>query len=145
MAGRIIHFGEDLYHRVLVLKNEGFAVDVCCSPRELLTALKTGTDAAAVVIGECRTADPIEVCSVARSVSVAPVILFPGTDTKSAGLEHEFDLIVSPLTPPEEWVGDIRDLIERRVAVHTRSRALRASGQELRAEPAVLRSKAKTG
>src|SRR5690348_18460840 len=111
MTARVIHFGEDRWHRISLLRKIGLAVDLCETPGELVATLCTGTDPDAILISQSRLFDPFTAKSLARSVSRAPVVLFPyhGHDP----VDSEFDLVIPPLTRPDEWLQELWKLIEQ--------------------------------
>jgi hypothetical protein len=132
MADRIVHFGTDACHRLLVLQDAGYAVNDCHSILELRSALEERHQTAAIVMTGSpgtvgRTAGRTAV-RLARSCSHAPLILF--RDGNDEGDKSEFDLVIPALTPPSEWLEAIATVIER-------CRALCADSKSLR-EPSAL-------
>jgi hypothetical protein len=111
IMARIIHFGEDSCHRLMVLEGVGYAVERCESIQDLEYYLRSADRPDAVIIsselgGESR---------VARCVSNAelplPVILFAGSDESNT--EFDFDLVIPALTAPRDWLSKIEETIER--------------------------------
>ena len=137
MPARIIHFGDDHWHRVSVLQHAGVKVDVCRTAGELVSNLRTGTDPDAIVISQSRAVDPITAKSLARTVTLAPVILFPQHPHEPDA--REFDMVVQPLTPPDDWLGDFWALIGQSRELHAQSEALWETSRQLRRESAAVR------
>ncbi len=118
MAVRVIHFGPDDCHRLIVLQSAGYAVDACNSLGQLQASLTAGGKADAVVMSDADGIAPEEVVSLAKSHSSAPVVLFRGTNRVYE--DSRFDLVVHTLTPPEVWLSEVNELIAK-------GRVLRAS------------------
>lgn len=80
MACRIIHFGPDHAHRLMVLRSAGYAIDDCDSLDGLERAfeIEPGADAVAVTETDARLDGqaPEQVISLVRASSRAPLILF---------------------------------------------------------------------
>lgn len=117
MAARVVHFGCDACRRLLVLHMTGYAVDDFSSILKFRCALQDSTQTAAVLFtGEDET-DRKEALTLARAQSCAPLILFETSNAPAD--EADFDLVIPPLTPPEEWLGRIAATIQqRRARVH---------------------------
>jgi hypothetical protein len=111
MAARVIHFGPDDCHRLIVLQSAGYAVDACNSLGQLRASLTAGDKADAVVMSDAEGVAPEEVASVARDHSLAPVVLFRGTNRVYE--DSRFDLVVHTLTPPEVWLSEVNELIAK--------------------------------
>ena len=101
MVAKIIHFGPDDCHRLLVLQSTGYAVEHCNSLFHLR-------------MNDSEGVPPREVVAVARERSALSVVLF--RDTNLAYEESGFDLVVDCLTSPEVWLREVEALIERRGA-----------------------------
>lgn len=139
MTARILHLGSDDCLRVPVLRCAGYAIDDCCSLRQLQTALQIPVQAEVVVLTEIEDGVPNKALSMVRAHSTAPVVLFPGR----AALfdESDFDLIVPPLTPPETWLTEIAALIQESRAIHMRSQQLAQQSPMLREAPVAARKR----
>ena len=114
MIARVIHFGPDDCHRLMVLRSAGYAVDICQSMNQLRNQLEMEAALDAVILSDGDETSPHEALAIARKHSSNPVILFR-SNTKSYE-DSGFDLIVPCLTPPEVWLNDVDTLIERRRA-----------------------------
>jgi hypothetical protein len=111
MAARVIHFGPDDCHRLMVLRSAGFAVDGCMSLTQFRSSLVSGNHAEAVLLSDGDGFSPEEAAVLARCCSSAPVVLFSGTNRTYEGAA--FDLIVHSLTPPEVWLHEVDALIAK--------------------------------
>jgi hypothetical protein len=109
MAARVIHFGVDDCHRLMVLRSAGYSVDNCDSLGQLITKLETDGEADAVVMSDCDGISTEEAASLARTHTKAPVVLFRSTNRSVE--ESAFDLVVHSLTPPEVWLNEVDALI----------------------------------
>jgi hypothetical protein len=108
---RIIHFGEDSCHRLMVLESAGYMVERCESIQDIEFYLRSPHLPDAVVVSD----DLQRASRVATFLSNAdlplPVILFAGTDEPYT--ETEYDLIIPALTSPSDWLLSIEETIER--------------------------------
>ena len=129
MAARVIHFGIDDCYRLSVLRRAGYAIDSCSDLVEFQAALDAEADIIMVDDGDGFL--PESVISLARTRSAAPIVLFLRA-TRADTTSHQVDLVVPTLTPPQEWLLDLANLI-----IH--SRALRASSEMLRRQSGQLR------
>jgi len=139
MGVRIVHYGVDDCHRVPVLKFAGYSIADCQSIAQLHAALQSTLMAGAVVMSEIDDLAPRRAVSIVRTISTAPLVLFPGR--ASSILEPEFDLVIPALTPPEQWLGEMAELIDRYFANRIRSQALKAQSAALREQAAWARDK----
>ena len=114
MIARVIHFGPDDCHRLMVLRSAGYDVEVCQSVTKLQTRLELEAAPDAVILSDAYGTSPYEAMVVARTHSSNPVILLCSTNL--AYQDSGFDLVVPCLTPPEVWLNDVDTLIERRRA-----------------------------
>ncbi len=134
MGARIIHFGFDDCHRVPVLRCAGYSIADCQSIAQLHAALQSTEEARAVVMARVQDLAPQRAVSITRAISTAPMVLFP---CGAADLdESEFDLVIPALTPPEQWLSDIADLIQRCHSLRSQFHTLRAVSIVLRQESA---------
>ena len=123
----IIHYGADDCHRVPVLKFAGYAVADCRSIAQLHAALQAIAEAGAVVMTGIGDLAPHRAVSIARCASTAPLVLFP--EGASSLVEPEFDLVIPALTPPEQWLSDLAELIDRCFAIRGRSGEIRRQSE----------------
>jgi hypothetical protein len=108
---RIIHFGEDNCHRLMVLEGVGYAVERCESIQDIEFYLRSPLLPDAVVIsGELHRASRLATF-LSNADLPLPVILFAGTDESYT--ETEYDLIIPALTSPSDWLLSIEETIER--------------------------------
>ena len=135
MDVQIIHYGVDDCHRVPVLQFAGYAISDCRSSiAQLRAVLQSTQNAGAVVMTGIEELAPQRAVSIARSISTAPLVLFPGN--ASGIVEPEFDLVIPALTPPEQWLSEMAELIDRCFVTRDRTRALSAQAALLRQETA---------
>ena len=142
MAARVIHFGPDDCHRMMVLRSAGYAVDHCNSLIQLRSSLVSGGAAEAVMVSDGEGIAPETAIAIAKSHSSAPLVLFRSTNLSYQ--DSGFDLVVNSLTPPEVWLNDVHSLITRTLALRTESEAMITEARQLRREsaPRVIRSRA---
>ena len=79
---------------------------------------------------------PLQVLSVVRSRTSAPIILFP--DSGRTYEAEEIDLVVPSFTPPEKWLLDLANLIVQSRAIRAHSQLLRQQSELLRQESAAV-------
>jgi hypothetical protein len=115
MAARVVHFGCDPCRRLLVLHMAGYAIDDCPSVLNLGFALQDNQAAAVVFTGQNEN-ERKEAVTLARSQSSAPLILFEASNSPTD--EADFDLVIPPLTPPQEWLDKIAATIQQRRILH---------------------------
>lgn len=107
---RIIHFGEDSCHRLMVLEGVGYAVERCESVNDLEYYLRSPDRPDALIVsGELRAASRV-VNFLANTELPLPVILFSGAEECYG--ESTFDLVIPALTSPSEWLFSIEKTIE---------------------------------
>ena len=112
MFARVIHFGPDDCHRVMVLRSAGYSVEDCLSLSQLRATLETGQPPDAVLMSDGDGVAPSDAIAIARHHSSHLVVLF-----RNSNLEYEdsgFDLVVPCLTPPEVWLNEVDALIKQR-------------------------------
>ena len=108
---RIIHFGDDSCHRLMVLESVGYAVERCESIKDLEYYISCPQRPDALILsGELRAASRV-LAFLASTELPLPVILFSGTDELCS--ESSFDLVIPALTSPSEWLLRIEKTIER--------------------------------
>ncbi len=116
MAARVVHFGYDECRRLLVLHMAGYAVDDCPSIRKLRSVLQEPGQTSAVLFTGQDEKERKEAVTLARAQSCAPLILFETCN--APGDESDFDLVIPPLTPPQEWLAKIAATIQQRRSIH---------------------------
>jgi hypothetical protein len=129
MAARVIHFGPDDCHRLMVLQSAGYAVDDCVSLGQLRASLLVAGEADAVLLSDGDGVDPEEAAALARGCCSVPVVLFGNTNR--AHKDAAFDLVVHSLTPPEVWLREVDALIAKRCVFGGRLAALSPRSGEL--------------
>jgi hypothetical protein len=119
IAAKVLHFGADDCSRMLVLRSVGYSVDLCPTVEDFHSMLQKRADADAVLVTTGPAGERQQVITLTRAHSHAPLVLFnPSYDYADVG---EFDLVIAPLTRPEEWLRKIATVIEQ-------SRALKRCG-----------------
>lgn len=113
----------------MVLRSAGYSVDDCGSLMQLRTWLATGIAADALLMSDTGGVPPDEAIALAKTRTTMPVILFRSTNL--AYEESGVDLIVPCLTPPEIWLTEVAELIQK-------SRILRAQSASLASQAAQL-------
>ena len=117
MHARLVHFGPDDCHRLMVLRSAGYAVEECQSLLQLGNSLSAGDSVEALLFSDAEGISPEAALAVAKSLSSLPSVLFRSTTRTYQ--DSGFDLVVPSLTPPEVWLNDVDALIERtRAAIH---------------------------
>jgi hypothetical protein len=135
MATSFIHFGEDICFRLPVLKSAGYSVAECHSFEVLSAAL--GQNPEAVLLEEQPRALTEAAAILTRSRSAASLILFRSeVDGFTAG---DFDLVIPSLTPPEEWLSEIAELLQRSRIIRAESQAILKASSSLREDSAAVR------
>lgn len=127
MSVQIVHYGVDDCHRVPVLKFAGYSIADCRSVAQLRAALRSTQEAGAVVITQIDDQASRCAVSITRSTSTVPLVLFPWRT--SCNFESEFDLVIPALTPPEQWLCEVAELIDRSLAIRARSQVIRAQSE----------------
>lgn len=138
LAPTIIHFGEDQFLRLPVLRKAGYLVQKCLSIPEFKEYLSSNRTPCAIVMAEANASSMERAISLARSRTSAPVILFPGT--RRTNLEARFDLIIPALTPPREWLLDLNNLIAWSGALRSEATITQEQAARLREECEKLRA-----
>jgi len=109
IAARVLHFGTDDCNRLLVLRSVGYSVDLCPTVEEFHSLMQKRTGADAILVAE-PVRERRQVVTLTREHSHAPLVLF-NTSYDYAD-EGTFDLVIPPLTRPEEWLRKIAATIE---------------------------------
>lgn len=129
----IVHFGMDDCNRLMVLQNAGYAVDSCSSLEHLRFIFNRTPLPAAIVMAEHRADAHHDAIAFVRSHPPVPLVLFQSAIWSDD--ESQFDLVIPPLTPPDEWLEKIAALIKR-------TQAMLATSQQVREQSAVIRKEA---
>jgi hypothetical protein len=136
-ADRVLHFGPDICNRLLVLRGVGYVVDDCLSVKEFGSALQESADHRVILLAESSKKERRDALAIARSLSLAPIILFDNLNTGES--EKDFDLVIPPLTRPEEWleqvaarIAEFRTLLANSAEMPERSLLLRRRCETLR-------------
>ncbi len=116
MAARVVYFGCDECRRVPVLHMAGYAVADCPSILKLRSVLQEPGQTSAVLFTGRDEKERKEAVTLARAQSCAPLILFETCN--APGDESDFDLVIPPLTPPQEWLAKIAATIQQRRPIH---------------------------
>jgi hypothetical protein len=142
MAARVIHFGPDDCHRLMVLRSAGYSVDDCGSLLQLRACLASGAIPDALLMSDGGPVMPEEAIALARTHVSLPVILFRNTTLTYE--ESGIDLVVPSLTPPEIWLIEVEGLIEKSRTLRTVSESLidRSARHRREVADAVDRSRA---
>jgi hypothetical protein len=119
MAAQLLYFGQDDSHRVQVLQCAGYDVRECSSPQQLTSILCAGIAFDAILVNEEELALSPEILPNARAAISAPVVLFHHNCT--AFDSDSFDLVIHNLTPPNQWLSELRELIEQTRTKHARA------------------------
>ena len=129
MADRVVLFGPDTCYRLLLLRSVGYLAHQCQSVAELGLLLQERADTDVILIGEKDRKARDDAVTLARSYSIAPLILLD--DLNIGEPEEQFECIIRPLTPPEVLLRSV-------AATIAHSRALLANSAALRERSALL-------
>lgn len=138
MTATIVHFGEDQFVRLPVLRKAGYLVHKCLSVPEFTEYLGINPKPSAIVMAEANASSIERAISLARSRTSAPLVLFPGT--RRTNLESRFDLIIPALTPPQEWLADLNNLVAWSGALRSEATITQEHAVRLREECQKLRA-----
>lgn len=136
MAARVIHFGPDDCHRMMVLRSAGYSIDDCRSLIQLRECLAAGAIADALLMSDAAEVEPREAIALAKTHVSLPVVLFRSTNLTYE--ESGADLVVHCLTPPEVWLGEVDALIEKSRVLRAAPQAFALKSAERRRESALL-------
>ncbi len=135
MAANVVHFGEDMWYRLPVLRSAGYRVEQCDSLEHFSTFLAWGPDM--VVLEEEPLVPLRRAISFTRARSTAHLVLF--RHELSSTLVEGCDLVIPSLTAPEEWLVDLATLLERSRIIRADSQALVQKSASLRQDAANVR------
>jgi hypothetical protein len=142
MSAKILYFGPDKCHRLLVLVAAGYVVENCDSLQHLDDALRSGQETRAILLSDQDSRVTDEAITLARSQSGAPVILFRDSNRERTG--SSVDLVVPTLTSPSQWLSEIAALLSDYGLLRTehklprKSRLLHAESTPLREPPSAI-------
>lgn len=140
VASSVLYFGPDEWNRVQVLESAGYAVHQCLKISDLESELGKSPQPAVVVMNSFGHASFVPAVELVHlQAASARIIAFPSAG--ESGFEKTVDLVVPPLTPPEEWLKDMAALLERSRAVQKASQAVHQQSAQLRDEAAAVRAK----
>jgi hypothetical protein len=111
MAATLVYYGLDTCHRMAVLSQAGYSIENSNSLGDLDQTLGSCSQATAVLMTDHDGLLPQDAIALARSRSTALLILF--RDSNLACADSSFDLVIPSLTPPEQWLTHIADLIDQ--------------------------------
>jgi hypothetical protein len=135
MSVSVVHFGEDMWYRLPVLRSAGYNVEQCDSLENFSTFLAWGPE---MVILEEEPQVPLrKAISFARARSNASLVLF--RHELATPLVEECDLVIPSLTAPEEWLVEIATLLEQSRIIRADSQALAQKSASLRKDAAAVR------
>jgi hypothetical protein len=112
IAAKLLHFGADDCNRLLVLRSVGYAVELCPTVEEFHPALQKRPDADAVLFRATSERESCQAVRLAREHSNAPLVLF--NTCYAYADEDQFELVIPPLTRPEEWLREIAGVIKQK-------------------------------
>ena len=135
MAARVIQFGFDDCYRVRVLQREGYQVEQVHSLDELARRVE---QADAVILSESHQQEAEQAGEIARTRSMAPVILFRGAHVFLD--VRNFDRVYEWTVEPRVWLDETAELIARSWAIREQSVKLRKEAQQQRADAAAVRA-----
>ena len=116
----------------MVLQSAGYSVDDCGSLVQLRARLATSAAADALLLSDEGGVEPDEAIALAKTRPCLPVILFRSNNL--AYEESGVDLVVPCLTPPEIWLNDVGELIEKSRTLRARPASLVDPSAPLRRE-----------
>jgi hypothetical protein len=135
-AARVLHFGEDECHRLIVLHQAGYDAVLCHSGPHLVQQMQQ-PDFDAVLFP--RLPAKRLLLNELRASTIVPFVLFgfPLDPSHPA----PFDLIIDPITDPAIWlrqlsqtIGLARDVRKRSALVRSQSATLRGESEAVRLE-----------
>lgn len=135
MAASVLHVGIDDCNRALVLRDNGYSVEVCPTFEEFRSTIEQRSDAEAVLVTERPGRERNEIVTLTRSWSRAPLVLFSSSYEEAT----EFDLLIPPLVHPSEWLRRIATIIEQSRAFSAASQAIRDISMRSRQDSESLR------
>jgi hypothetical protein len=126
----ILHVGNDICHRIPIMRAASFAVfQIEVSIPAIREALAGGDTFSAITFHADFSAPPRDVICAARTLSVAPLVLFENAWTDYD--RSAFDFAIPNLTHPSRWLRKLHDAIEASRAQCERSLRLRRECETL--------------
>lgn len=115
MAASVLYFGPDEWNRVQVFESAGYAVQQCLKISDLESELKKSLPAVVVMNSSAHASFRPALELVRAQAASARIIAFPSPG--ESGFEKSVDLVVPPLTPPDDWLQELAALLEQSRAV----------------------------
>lgn len=110
-AATILYVGDDICQRIPVMERRGFRViRTQESPQAIGRLLATAPGFAAITFHSDVDPLPEDIVRVARSLSLAPLVLFE--NPCSCAAQNGFDLVIPVLTSPNIWLDKLAQVIE---------------------------------
>lgn len=135
-TGSLIHYGIDQNFRIPLLTRSGFDVTEGDSLPSFTQLLKLSAFDA-ILLAKAPTPTLIRT---SRRLSCAPLIYFAADQSHPD--DARFDLVIEPLTPPDEWIESVRGLLYESRRIVAKSAQLREETLRLRAESTAARAAA---
>ena len=124
MSTTILHVGDDVCHRILVMEHSGLSVvESDCTVPALQVAFAQGYAFSAVAFQNETGSPPPVVISTARALSTAPLVLFQHPSISCD--EGLFDLVIPIQTPPAVWLKSLAEVINNAPHLQRKFPALR--------------------
>jgi CxxC-x17-CxxC domain-containing protein len=148
MAATVLHFGQESFTALPVLRNAGYRVESCASVQQLRASLEAAGEPDAVSMTDETVSEHHDAVSVARARNSTSLILFRHTDrdwfpdVEYDPTEAEFDLIVPRAAPTAEWLRDIAEVIAQSRAIRALSHQVRQESSQIRRQSSQLRREA---
>ncbi len=138
-AARVLHFGEDECHRLIVLRQAGYDAALCHSAPQMIRQLQQA-DFDAVLFP--RVPAKRLLLSELRASTIVPFVLFgyPLDPSHPA----PFDLVIDPITDPGIWLRQLSLAIDLARKIRERSALVHSESATLRAESAAARKESQT-
>jgi hypothetical protein len=136
MAARVLHFGTDVCNRCSC--STASAIQWTCAPlwKNFHSVLQKGTGADAVLVTAGRVRGRHQVVTLTRERSHAALVLF--STCYDYADEGKFDLVIPPLTRPEEWLRQIADVIAKSVALKAAAAVIQDQSAQLREDMEIV-------
>jgi hypothetical protein len=142
-AARIVHFGHDECHRLDVLRQAGYEATLCLSEPELVQQVEAVAPVA--VLFPRVPAKPQNIRELRNRTDI-PFVVFTGSMRMAEA--GSFDLVIEPVTRPEEWLERLagviqlsRELRKSSQLIFSQARQLRDASESLRRESEAARRK----
>ncbi|HEX8712719.1 MAG TPA: hypothetical protein VF730_12655 [Terracidiphilus sp.] len=140
-TAKILHVGDDLCQRIPVLSRAGFTVLRSENSIQAISDAFADGDFFSAILFHSDLAAPAEpAIQTTRSLSTAPLVLFQNPTVLCD--DHDFDLVIPALTPPDIWLQNLRELVERAHELCEQARQLRKDCESVRSHSQALRASA---